>query len=67
MCAPEGVYLSGAVSGSDMKPAEGILQRLEQRLTKAASSCDCKLGVVRQIGHAVNSRDLAMQEISHEE
>ena len=56
-----------AVRGADSDPAECCVQRFEEVLAKPGASFDREVWVLRDVGQAVQVRDLAIEKISHEE
>jgi hypothetical protein len=44
----------------------GRLQGFEQMLTKLSACGDREVEIIRQVGHPVHRRDLAVEKIAHE-
>ena len=47
--------------------AEGRVQGLEQLFAEPGAGRDGEVGIVRNVGNAVEVRDLAMEHLAHEE
>jgi hypothetical protein len=56
-----------AEAGADGDPAERGLQGLEQCFAQLPAGGDGEIGIVRQVGDAVEAGDLRIEEVAHEE
>jgi hypothetical protein len=66
MRIPIGVHRGRTVSGPDRQPSECRLQRFEKILAQAFSCGDGQIRVGREVGDAVQVRDVAVQKVAHE-
>jgi ABC-type phosphate transport system substrate-binding protein len=67
MGVAERIDLRRAIGRADREPSEGRLQRLQQGLAQIPAGGDGQVGIVGEIAHALDHRDLAVEEFAHEE
>ena len=65
--ASKGVDHPAAVARSDNDPPNGAMEGLQQFLTQTPARLECQLRVGRDVGDAMDGRNLRMEEIAHEE
>src|SRR5690606_36756570 len=61
------VDLGAAIGGADRDEAEAGLQRLQRVLAQLPARSDGEVGIIGNILHAVEARDLRMEKVAHEE
>lgn len=61
------VDFAGTIRGADSNSAELILQWFQQFLAEAFSRFDCQVRVIRDVLHAVDLRNFAVEKIAQEE